>query len=771
MRENALTDRPGNKPVRTSTPARKQPLAKRRRLSERLYLPLIDNALPDMLIVHDLYGRIIEVNNRASASLGYPRAQLLAMRIADLESLPPPATPSTDAPSGWARLKPGKQTINRSRFHRADGSTFPVEDHISCHEWGGNRIFIRIVRDVSERKRTNDALLRSELLIRQIFRYASTGIAIADWSGKYRQCNPAYCHLVGYTEEELKSIDFSAVIHPDDLQANLLEIEALKTGKISDFTVENRYLRKDGSIVWAQKYVSILPDETGEPSHMLALINDITERKYVEMALAEREAQYRAVIETAADGFWMLDEQGRILGSNEAYSRRSGYTQEELLGMSIDRLEANESPKDVKRHLAKVCANGSDLFETWHRTKTGELWPVEVTTSYWPNARRLFAFVRDIGERRQAAEALRESESRFRSTFEQAAVGIAHVAPNGRWLRINRKLCDILGYTQEELLTKRFQDISHPDELDAQEGRMKRMLAGEQSTLTLEKRYIHKDGSTIWANLTVSLTRTADGAPDYFISVIEDIGERKCTEAALHALYAEMEQLTHFQIANQTAAAFAHELNQPLNAVASYAEAALRLLRAGNPRPDRLSHAIASSAQQAQRAGRVVREFLDFMNQNEVQTDALNLNDVIQKVFTRIEADGFNPASFDVQLDPKLPPVKGNLLQVEKVLINLIENSMEAMRESGIGNRSLSVLTRANGDGTMAQITVTDSGPGIDKPTLHRIFNPFFTTKPKGLGMGLAISRAIVESHGGQLWVDSQPGAGASFHFTLPFAE
>ena len=300
---------------------------------------------------------------------------------------------------------------------------------------------------------------------------------------------------------------------------------------------------------------------------------------------------------------------------------------------------------------------------------------------------------------------------------------------------------------------------------------MKRMLAGEQSTLTLEKRYIHKDGSTIWANLTVSLTRTADGAPDYFISVIEDIGERKCTEAALHALYAEMEQLTHFQIANQTAAAFAHELNQPLNAVASYAEAALRLLRAGNPRPDRLSHAIASSAQQAQRAGRVVREFLDFMNQNEVQTDALNLNDVIQKVFTRIEADGFNPASFDVQLDPKLPPVKGNLLQVEKVLINLIENSMEAMRESGIGNRSLSVLTRANGDGTMAQITVTDSGPGIDKPTLQRIFNPFFTTKPKGLGMGLAISRAIIESHGGQLWVDSRPGTGASFHFTLPFAE
>ena len=766
-----MTDRRGHKPVHTSAPSNSQPPAKRQRLSERLYLPLVDHALPDALIVHDHYGRIIEVNKRASSNLGYSRAQLLAMQISALEPAPEAVPHSTEAQTGWAQLKPGRRAIHRGRCRRADGSTFPVETHLSCHESGGNHIYIRIIRDISERKRANDALLRSELLIRRIFRYATTGIAITDWSGKYRQCNPAYCRLVGYTEKELKSIDFSTLIHPEDLEANLLNIEDLKSGNIPDFTIENRYLRKDGRIVWAQKFVSALPDETGRPSHLLALINDITERKYVEMALAEREAQYRAVIETAADGFWMLDENGRILTSNEAYARRSGYTQEELLGMSIARLEANESPQDVDRHVATVRAKGSDLFETWHRTKTGEPWPVEVNTSYWPDARRLFAFVRDISERRQAAEALRESESRFRSTFEQAAVGIAHVAPDGRWLRINRKLCDILGYTQEELLTKRFQDISHPDELEAQKLRMIQMLAGEQSTLALEKRYIHKNGGTIWVNLTVALTRTPDGTPDYFISVIEDIGERKCTEAALHALYAEMEHLTHFQIANQTAAAFAHELNQPLNAVASYSEAALRLLRAGNPRPERLNHAIASSAQQAQRAGRVVREFLDFMNQKEVPTEALSLNDVVQKVLTRVEADGFNTASLDVQLDPQLPPVKGNLLQVEKVLINLIENSVEAMHDAGISNRSISVSVRTTADATMAQATITDSGPGIDKPTLHRIFDPFFTTKAKGLGMGLAISRAIIESHGGQLWVDSRPGTGASFHFTLPFAE
>lgn len=762
-----MIDRQVHKPSQAEGPILHTPSIKRQRLSEKLYLPLVDHALPDALIVHDHFGRLIEVNNRACIAFGYSRTTLLALRITDLEQEPDLAT----AQAEWSRLKPDIPAVRLGQYRRADGSTFPVEIRFTCHETGGNRFYIRIIRDISERKRTRDAQLRSELLFRKILRYATTGIAITDWSGKFEQCNPAYCRLVGYTEEELKSTDFAVLIHPDDLDANLQDIEDLKSGKVPDFIIENRYVRKDGRVVWAQKFVSALPDETGKPARLLALVNDITERKHVEMALAEREAQYRAVIETAADGFWMLDEKGRILATNEAYARKSGYTQEELLGMSISRLEAEETPDQVARHVSRVRQYGSDLFETWHRTKTGERWPVEVNTSYWPRAGRLFAFLRDISERRQAAQALQESEARFRATFEQAAVGIAHVAPDGHWLRFNRKLCDIVGYTHEELLTKRFQDISHPDEVDVHVSLMKRMLAGEISTLAVEKRYIRKDGSTIWVNLTVTLTRTADGAPDYFISVTEDISERKCTEAALHALYAEMEQLNHFQIANQTAAAFAHELNQPLNAVASYSEAALRLLRAGNPRPDRLSHAIESSAQQAQRAGRVVREFLSFMNQQEIPTEPMNLNEIVRKVLARVEADGFNTSSFHVDLDPSLAPVRGNRLQVEKVLINLIENSIEAMHQAGIGKRAIAITVRTAADEAMAQVTVTDSGPGIDKETLHRIFDPFFSTKPKGLGMGLAISRAIIESHGGQLWVDSQPGAGASFHFTLPFAE
>ncbi len=767
-REGKLVDLSRKKPPRAESAEDMPAPANRPPLNENLYHPLVEYALPDALFVHDAAGRFVDVNQRACESVGYTKSELLTMGVTDIER----DFDFTAVQMQWKRLRPGMTMVLFGRQQRKDGTCFPVEIHCGCHNTGGLRLYISVVRDITRRKQAEEALLRSEERFREIFRNASIGIAISGWNGRLQQCNPAFCRLTGYTEDELRTIAFSSLIHPDDREANLAEVRRLKRGEVPHFQFENRYLRKDGQIVWAHKYVSVLPGDNGEPAHLMALVNDITERKRTELALAEREAQYRAVIETAADGFWMLDETGHILATNEAYARRSGYSQGELLGMSIADLEAQELPGEVKKHVARVRQHGSDLFETWHITRHGERWPVEVNTSHWPAAGgRFFAFLRDITERRQAAIALQESEARFRATFEQAAVGIAHVSTEGRWLRVNRKLCDILGYSPEELVSREFRIITHPEDVNDDLGLMHRMLAGKMSTLVLEKRYVHKSGSIVWTKLTSALIRTADGAPDYFISVIEDISERKQTEAALHALYAEMEQLTHFQIANQTAAAFAHELNQPLNAVASYSEAALRLLRAGNPRPERLIYAIESSAQQAQRAGRVVREFVAFMAEKEVQTEPHDLNDIVRHVLARVEKDGFDATRLQVDLEPDLKPVMANRLQVEKVLINLVENSIEAMRDAGVDTQTIAVTVRTGADAAMAQVTVTDKGPGIDRETLRRIFDPFFTTKPKGLGMGLAISRTIIEAHGGQLWVDSEPGTGATFHFTLPFAE
>jgi C4-dicarboxylate-specific signal transduction histidine kinase len=224
-------------------------------------------------------------------------------------------------------------------------------------------------------------------------------------------------------------------------------------------------------------------------------------------------------------------------------------------------------------------------------------------------------------------------------------------------------------------------------------------------------------------------------------------------------------------VARQTVAALAHELNQPLSAVANYTEAALRLLHGGRPSLDRLQHALENSTLQAQRAGRVVRDLLALLQKGDIETEAVDLNSVVRNALALVKADGHGDFRAVLELAPELSPVRANRLQVEKVLVNLVQNGIEAMRDAGVDSRLITITVRTASDARMAHVTVRDSGPGLDEPTLQRIFDPFFTTKATGLGMGLPISRAIVEAHGGRLWVEPIPGTGISVHFTLPFSQ
>jgi PAS domain S-box-containing protein len=194
----------------------------------------------------------------------------------------------------------------------------------------------------------------------------------------------------------------------------------------------------------------------------------------------------------------------------------------------------NPFPLDELPGRRALRGERAEALLCFHEVATGEeRWSVVGATPVFDEEGRVrFAvnIFRDITERRRAEEALRQSEERFRATFEQAAVGVAHVSLEGRWLRVNQKLLEIVGYSGEELLRMTFQDITHRDDLETDLEQVRRLLAGEIGTYSLEKRYIKKDGSIVWINLTVSLVRDPNGAPEYFIGVIEDISERKRAE-------------------------------------------------------------------------------------------------------------------------------------------------------------------------------------------------------------------------------------------------
>ena len=245
------------------------------------------------------------------------------------------------------------------------------------------------------------------------------------------------------------------------------------------------------------------------------------------------------------------------------------------------------------------------------------------------------------------------------------------------------------------------------------------------------------------------------------------ISARQQQEAVLKTLRGEMEELAKQHVASQTAAAIAHELNQPLNAITSYAEAALRLLRAGNQAPEKLQQALEGGAAQAQRAGQVVRELLQFFQGRDAPVEAVDLGQAIQRALAVAEGDGHAGFDWTIDLAPDLHLVKANRLQVEKVLVNLVCNGVDAMRAAGVNPQTITISARPLAD-AMAQVTVQDCGPGLTEEATGRLFKPFYTTKPRGIGMGLSISRALIEANGGRLWCEPAPSRGGRFHFTLP---
>lgn len=222
--------------------------------------------------------------------------------------------------------------------------------------------------------------------------------------------------------------------------------------------------------------------------------------------------------------------------------------------------------------------------------------------------------------------------------------------------------------------------------------------------------------------------------------------------------------------AGELAAALAHELNQPLAAIATFSEACLQLLQRGIANPEKLRDNITQIATQAERAGHTIRELRAFLTKGDSAKAAVDLNDLARTACDLVAAEARRRGVRLVpDFAPSLPPARAASVHIEHVLVNLLQNAIEAIRGADMAQGVVTVSTRAPTDRTL-HVSVHDTGPGLDAKTLQRIFEPFYTTKTEGLGMGLAISRSIIEAHGGKLWADAPEGGGATFHFTLPAA-
>jgi two-component system CheB/CheR fusion protein len=363
-----------------------------------------------------------------------------------------------------------------------------------------------------------------------------------------------------------------------------------------------------------------------------------------------------------------------------------------------------------------------------------------------------------------AIRALRSSEERFRGTFNQAAVGMALVSPDGRWLRVNDQLCQLTGYSREELLSCHFQDITHPDDLQAEMRMVQSLLDGRITTYSLEKRAIRKDGEIVWINLTVSLIRDSDGSPREVIAVVEDATERRC---ALQALREADNRKDEFL------AMLGHELRNPLAPIRN----AVEIIDLLGPHTPELTRQRDIVCRQVSHLSRLVDDLLDVgrITQGRVviRQEPVSIKDVVAQSLTSIDTIlRDRRQTIDVRLPPHDVFVQGDVTRLAQVISNLLDN---AAKYSPPDRRiDLAVEVR---EGSVS-ISVRDEGVGMTQELLPRVFDLFIQGDTSihrgsgGLGVGLSLVRHFTEMHGGKVHVTS-PGTdqGSTFTITLPVFE
>lgn len=367
--------------------------------------------------------------------------------------------------------------------------------------------------------------------------------------------------------------------------------------------------------------------------------------------------------------------------------------------------------------------------------------------------------------RLQTKAARFEGEQRFGATFNQTLVGIAETDPNGRLETVNDRYCEITGYPRHELLGRRMHDITHPADLPHNTVLFDRMIR-EGTPFTIEKRYKKKDGKTAWVNNSVSPIHNASGQLTGCFALVQEITERKTLERKLQEQRREQQELLTRLIAGQTTSAIANELNQPLQAITAYSEAALMMMQTGNPNPEKIRHAIRTSKQQARRAGQSIRQLIEALNRHDFPRETIDLNREIRYFMDLVRSE--HEFNFDAALNlaPNLPQVLGNHIHLQNVLKNLIQNSIEALQAAETPYPILTITTQQDKNGV--KVTIHDNGPGISPKDFPNLFTPFFTTKASAIGMGLSISRFLIEANDGRIWAESHQGPGATMHLFMP---
>ncbi len=361
---------------------------------------------------------------------------------------------------------------------------------------------------------------------------------------------------------------------------------------------------------------------------------------------------------------------------------------------------------------------------------------------------------------------LQENEYRLRAIIESEPECVKLQAADGTVLEINPaglKLVD--AERPEDFIGKQIYCVVAPEHQVLYRENMQRVFSGE--AVAYEFKLITLKGRTCWMETHAAPLRDARGTIYALLGITRDITEHKQAEEQARRHQTELARVARLSTMGEMATGLAHELNQPLSAIANFARGCIRRLRNGGADPSGLIEPLEEVCEQAERAGEIMRHVRDFVRKSEPRMSAVDINQVVRSVvkFSELEARQHN-SIVSLDLAPAQPRVWADAIMIEQVICNLVRNAVEAMAEARSPRREVMIRTLPHGENAI-EIEIVDTGPGIDGTVIDQVFDQFFTTKSEGVGMGLSISRSIVESHGGSIRAESRAGGGATFRFTL----
>ena len=783
---------------------------------------------PDAFFLADLDGRFTEVNQSACRMLGCGRGELVGKTIADI--LPPEDVPRLAAVRA-ALLVPGQVDRAEWKLRRKDGALIPVEVSSNILPGGRWQAFVRDISEARRTAQEREQLLARERLTRQQAETANAelreseerfrltideapiGMALVALDGRFVRVNPALSELLGYTVEELQGMRFQDITHADDLDADVALVDRLIRGEIPRYQLEKRYVRKDGRIVSILISGSILRSPDGVPLYGIAQMQDITERKRAEEALRLSEARFSGIISISADAIISIDEDQRISIFNDGAQNIFGYARAEAIGAPLDILIPERFQAVHRQHIAAFAAGpttsrrvGDRLATIMGRRKNGEEFPAEAAISKLEVGGRpiLTVALRDITQRKRAEEEQRflaETGALLASSldYEQtlSTLGQLMVRDLADWCIVDlvesdnrpRRLKVISARASQAPLAAQLEQLQldrglpHLAEhvLDTRRPFIVERMTPEKIELLAQSDEHLRILRAVDPRLIMGLPLLAHGELLGVLILISSDPSRRYKQEDLRmagalaeraALAIENGRLYQTavhatRLRDEVLGVVAHDLRNPVAAITMAATALRRRGPEGEPRSLKPVEAIIRTA------GRMNRLIGDLLDVSLIEAGQLGIErapvSTRQLLADAVEAQRplASSASIEmrIELGDDLPDVWGDQQRLLQVLENLVGN---AIKFTPVQGRITVGAARREGE---VLFWVADTGGGISPDGLPHVFDRFWQARKgarQGAGLGLPITRGIIEAHGGRIWVESTLGRGSVFFFTVP---